>query len=369
MKSFETVKKNFGFGCMRLPLLPNGDVDLAVFCNMVDEFMKADFNYFDTAHVYISGKSELALKECLVKRYARDRFVLANKLSANCFNSEADIRPFFDKQLAACGVDYFDFYLMHAQNAVRYKKYCSCRAYELAYELKQEGKIKYLGLSFHDKAEVLEKILSEQPNVDFVQIQFNYLDYDDESIESKKCYDVCKKFNKPVIVMEPVKGGSLIDLPSEAQQIFDSLKGGSNASYAIRFAASFENIFMVLSGMSNIQQVKDNISFMKEFHPLSENEFNAIKRLREILKKQDTIPCTACRYCVDGCPKNIPIPEIISCINSEKRYGKGGVYYYILTQEKGKASTCISCGKCESACPQNIKIRSAMKSAVELFEK
>ena len=214
-------------------------------------------------------------------------------------------------------MEYFDFYLMHAQNADYFEKYKKCRAYETAFDLKKEGKVKHVGVSFHDKAEVLEQILTEYPEVEAVQIQFNYVDYEDAGIEGRKCYEVCVKHNKPVIVMEPVKGGSLINLPGEAQKVFDELKGGSNASYAIRFAASFDNMMMVLSGMSNMEQMEDNISFMKEFQPLTDKEHEAIKKVCGIFKAQDLIPCTACKYCVDGCPKKIPIPELLADVAKE----------------------------------------------------
>ena len=255
---FENVQKNFGFGCMRLPM-KDGEIARDEMCRMVDTFLENGFNYFDTAHGYLGGKSETALRECLVKRHPRSAYVLTNKLSTHFFNRQEQIRPLFESQLAACGVDYFDFYLMHAQSAEIYAKFKECKAYETALELKKEGKIKHFGISFHDKAAVLEQILTEYPQIEVVQIQFNYVDYEDASVESRKCYEACRKFDKPVIVMEPVKGGSLVNLPEQAQKILDALHGGSNASYAIRFAAGFEGIMMVLSGMGNMEMMQDNI--------------------------------------------------------------------------------------------------------------
>lgn len=271
----EKIKKNFGFGCMRLPM-KDGEVDIAQTCQMVDAFLENGFNYFDTAHGYIGERSEKALKTCLTSRYPRDSYILTDKRTAHYFNKEEDIRPLFESQLEACGVDYFDFYLMHAQGKGNFEHFKKCHAYETALKFKEEGKIRHFGISFHDKAEVLEQILTEYPQVEVVQIQFNYLDYDDPAVESRKVYEVCRKYNKPVIVMEPVKGGNLVNLPEAAQAVLDELHGGSNASYAIRFAAGFEGMLMVLSGMSSMEQMEDNISYMKDFKPLSEEELAAI---------------------------------------------------------------------------------------------
>ena len=367
---FEKVKKNFGFGCMRLPM-KGLNVDHEQFCQMADAFLEAGFNYFDTAHGYLGGKSETAIRECVVKRHPRESFTLTNKLTENFFFREADIRPFFEKQLAWCGVDYFDFYLMHAQNKRNFKKYKRCRAYETAFALKAEGKIKHVGLSFHDKASVLDEILTEYPDVDVVQIQFNYADYDNPAVESRKCYEVCRKHNKPVIVMEPVKGGNLVNLPAEAAEILQGLHGGSNASYAIRYAASFEGIFMVLSGMSTLAQMEDNLSYMSDFRPLTEEEHAAVLRVRAEISKKPFIPCTACRYCTDGCPKKIAIPDLFSCMNQKRIYKdwNSDVYYANYTQEgRGKASECISCGQCERACPQHLEIRKLLKEVAKQFE-
>ena len=369
-KFFNNIKKNFGFGCMRLPM--NGEeVDYELTCKMVDTFLENGFNYFDTAHGYIGGKSEIALRECLAKRHPREDYILVNKLSTYFFKKEEEIRPFFQLQLEACGVNYFDFYLMHAQNTEFFEKYKKCRAYETAFELKKEGKIKHVGISFHDKAEVLDQILTEYPELEVVQIQFNYVDYEDVGIEARKCYEVCVRHNKPVIVMEPVKGGGLVQLPDEAQEVFDELNGGSNASYAIRFAASFDQMMMVLSGMSNMEQMEDNISFMKDFKPLSKDEFAAIWKVCDIFKSQDIIPCTACKYCVEGCPKKIPIPDLFADMNAKSTHKdwNSSWYYDIHTQSGGKASDCMKCGKCENVCPQHLKIRGLLVEVAEAFEK
>ena len=370
MNTFPEVKKKFGFGCMRLPM--DGEkVDYAEFTKMVDEFMAQGFNYFDTARVYIGGQSETAIRDCVVKRYPRESFILTDKLSGALFNSEEEVRPLFEKQLESCGVDYFDFYLMHAQTKTIFEKYKKCRAYEQAFELKKEGKIKHVGLSFHDTADVLDEILNEYPDVEAVQIQLNYIDFDDPAVQARLCYEVCCKHNKPVIVMEPVKGGSLVNLPEQGKAILDELHGGSTASYAIRFAAGFDNIFMVLSGMSDMAQMNDNLSYMKDFKPLNEEEKQAIAKVCDVIRSTHLIPCTACRYCTDGCPKHILIPDLFSCMNAKQLYRDwNSDYYYneVYTKNHGKASDCIGCGKCEKSCPQHLPIRELLKETAKTFE-
>ena len=371
MEQMDKVKKNFGFGCMRLPM--NGDqVDIAETTRMVDEFPAQGFNYFDTAHGYIGGKSELALKECLTSRYPREAYSLTDKLTDSYFKTEADIRPFFESQLEACGVDYFDFYLMHAQNADNFKKFKACRAYETAFALKAEGRIRHVGLSFHDRAEVLDQILTEYPQIEVVQIQFNYLDYDDIAVQSRKCYEVCRKHGKPVLVMEPVKGGSLVNLPEEAKKVLDDLHGGSPASYAIRFAAGFPGMMMVLSGMSNMEQMKDNLSYMRDFKPLNETELAAVNKVQEIFHKMNMIPCTACRYCVEGCPKQISIPDLFAIMNIKQLHHDWNADYYyeeVHTAPGRRASDCLKCGKCEKICPQHLPIRKLLEEIAKEFDK
>ena len=277
---FNEVKKNFGFGCMRLPM-NSEEVDYELTSKMVDYFIQQGFNYFDTAHGYLGGKSEIALKECLTSRYPRNQYILTNKLSTHHFNKQEEIFPLFESQLEACGVDYFDFYLMYAQSDEIYAKYKKLHAYDEASKLKEEGKIKHFGISFHDNADVLDMILTENPDIEVVQIQFNYVDYEDPAIQRKACYEVCRKHNKPVIVMEPVKGGNLVNLPKEAKAVYDKLGTMSYASYALRFAVGFDGMMMVLSGMSDMNQMKDNLSFMKDFQPLSLKEQEAVKQVTD----------------------------------------------------------------------------------------
>ncbi len=368
---FEGVKKNFGFGCMRLPV-KDGEVDYAEFNKMIDTFIENGFNYFDTAHGYHSGKSETALRDCLVARYPRDKYILTNKLTQPYFKTEADVRPFFESQLAICGVDYFDFYLMHAQSKEIFAHFKKCRAYEQALEFKAEGKIKHFGISFHDTAEVLDEILTEYPQIEVVQIQLNYVDYDDPAVQSKKCLDVCNKHGKPVIVMEPVKGGNLVNLPEAAKKYFEELGSASTASYAIRFAAGCKGVFMVLSGMSDLAQMNDNLSYMKDFKPLDEREMQAVKNVCNVFKSMNLIPCTACRYCTDGCPKKISIPDLFACMNTKNIYRDWNADYYygeVHTKNRGKASDCIKCGKCEKSCPQHLPIRDLLINVAKEFEK
>ena len=367
----ENIKKNFGFGCMRLPL-KDGEIDLAETSRMVDYFLEQGFNYFDTAHGYLQGRSETALKACLTSRHPRDSYILTDKLTGTFFKTEADIRPFFQSQLEACGVDYFDFYLMHAQSAAFYQHFKKCRAYETAFALKAEGKIKHVGISFHDHAEVLEQILTDYPEIEVVQIQFNYVDYDDPAVQSRKCYEVCRRHGKPVLVMEPVKGGNLVNLPEEARKVLDELHGGSPASYAIRFAAGFPGMMMVLSGMSSMEQMKDNLSYMKDFQPLNETELEAVKKVQRIFRAMNLIPCTACRYCTDGCPRQIAIPDLFAVMNTKQIYHDWNADFYynnVYTGAGRRASDCIQCGRCEKACPQHLPIRRLLTEIAAEFDK
>ena len=372
---FPEIHGNFGFGCMRLPMTDDGQVDYDEFSRMADAFIAAGFNYFDTAHGYIGGKSETAIADCVSSRHDRSRFLLTNKLTDPYFARQEDIRPFFEQQLAWCRVDYFDFYLMHAQDRNNYQKFKRCKAYETAWQLKQEGKIRHFGISFHDKADVLDMILTEHPEVEVVQIQFNYADYDSPSVESRKVYEVCEKHGKPVIVMEPVKGGSLVNLPDDADKILRALDGGSNASYAIRFAASFPQMTMVLSGMSDMAQMQDNISAMQDFRPLDDKEMEAVRQVNDIFTRLNLIPCTACRYCIEEntCPMDIRIPDMFSAQNQHEAFHNWNTAYYyenvITGSGHGKASECLQCGMCETVCPQHLPIRDLLETVANTFEK
>lgn len=369
--------KKLGFGCMRLPMSEGtvggeGVVDTRQVCAMVDAFLEQGFCYFDTAHGYIAQKSEPTVRQCLVERHPRDRYLLTDKLSGTFFQTEEEIRPFFESQLEITGAGYFDFYLMHALNANQYQKFTECNAFQVAQQLKNEGKIRHVGISFHDTPEVLEQILSEHPEIEVVQIQFNYADLEDPKVQSLAVYEVCRRHGKPVIVMEPVKGGNLVKLPDDARAVLDALHGGSPASYAIRFAAGFPGMLMVLSGMSTLEQVQDNISFMKDFKPLGETELAAIAKVQEIFRSKNLIPCTGCRYCTDGCPKQIAIPELFATMNAKQIYHDWHTDYYynaVYALPGHKASDCVKCGKCESVCPQHLPIRQLLENVANEFEK
>ncbi len=358
----EKIKKNFGFGMMRLPMV--GDtVDFDQVCTMVDAFLERGFNYFDTAHPYIQGQSEEAVKRCLSSRHPRESYVLVNKLSGSFWEKEADIAPLMDTQLQACGVEYFDILLMHAMNATRHEAYTREHAYEVAQQLKQEGKIRHVGISFHDSAAVLDRILTDRPELEVVQLQFNYVDYLDPKVQSKACLEVCRKHGKPVIVMEPVKGGSLVNLPAQAKNL---LTEGSPASYAIRYAASAPGVKMVLSGMSNLEQMQDNLSYMENFIPLSAEEYKRIDAVRTLYQAQNKIPCTGCRYCESGCPAGIPIPDLFAWVNAQRSEEKPQQTYGQLMEAAG---ACVKCGQCETICPQTLKIRQLLEEIEKDFSK
>ena len=367
----DKIKKNFGFGCMRLKM--NGeDVDYEEFNKMIDTFLDAGFNYFDTAHGYISGKSETAIRDCLAARHPRESFILTNKLSPGFFETREEIRPLIDSQLNLCGVEYFDFLLMHAMNNARFDFYQQVGAFEEALALKAEGKIRHMGISFHDKAAVLDRILTERPDIEVVQIQFNYLDFEDATVESRKCYEVCRKHGKPVIIMEPVKGGTLANMSQDAVDIYKELGSMSPASYAVRYAAGFEGVMMVLSGMGSMEMMHDNLSYMKDFKPLNETELEAVAKVTKILLDQNQIPCTGCRYCVDGCPAGIHIPDLFTALNAKRSLrdpNADAMYQQVLDNGSAKASACVKCGKCEDSCPQNLEIRKLLEVNVRFFER
>lgn len=370
--------KKLGFGLMRLPLKDSSDrfsvenVEMDILKRMVDIFIERGFNYFDTAYVY--GSSEAATKEVLVKRYPRESFWLTTKLPLNKLKSTDDQEIIFCESLERCGVDYFDLYLLHDMSAENYKAALEFESYDFISRKKAEGKVKHIGFSFHDTAELLDEILTRYPGFEYVQLQINYLDWENTGIQSRLCYETAARHKKPVIVMEPVKGGTLAAIPGKAEKLLKEHNPSvSVPSWAIRYAASLGGVVMVLSGMSNLEQMIDNTSYMADFTPLSPEERDVLSQTVKIIDESIAIPCTSCRYCVDSCPKDIPIPVYFGLYNNKEQSGIQPYYvqdlYYMRRSEgHGKASDCIECGECEKHCPQRLTIRQFLKDVAGSFD-
>lgn len=371
--------KKLGFGLMRLPLTNPDEassIDVEQVKDMVDAFIENGFTYFDTAWMYCGFQSECAAKEALVDRYPRDSYTLADKLHAGYIKTREDRDKIFNEQLRKTGVEYFDYYLLHDIGVDHYKIYQELDCFTWLKEKKEQGLVRHIGFSFHDSAKMLDQVLTEHPEVEFVQLQLNYLDWDSEGVQSRKCYETAVKHGKPVIVMEPVKGGTLAKVPERAERMFKEYHPDMSVpSWAIRFAASNEHVMMVLSGMSNMEQLQDNMSYMADFQPLNEEEQEIIRKAVEIINSGIEIPCTGCSYCTEGCPQNIAIPKYFSLYNAdlqeceEKGWKPQGEYYDRLTKTFGKASDCVECGQCEAVCPQHLPVIRHLKEVAARFEK
>ena len=369
--------KKLGFGLMRLPLTDandKGSIDIEALKEMVDTFMEQGFTYFDTAWMYCAFKSENAVKEALTDRYPRDRYTLTTKLHASYLKTKEDRDRIFEEQRQKTGVDYFDYYLIHAIDQELYSIYNEMDCFNWLIEKKKQGLVKHIGFSYHDSAEFLDQVLTEHPEMEFVQLQLNYLDWESAEVQSRKCYEVAIKHGKPVIVMEPVKGGTLADVPAEVRESFAAYHPDlSVPSWAIRFVASLDNVAMVLSGMSNMEQLMDNISYMKEFVPMNAEETELVHKAAEMIKDSIAIPCTGCSYCTEGCPMQIAIPDLFRVYNKSKRGEitdvEANEEYRQLTESGGKARECLACGQCQVACPQHLEIINYLNDVAKCMEK
>ncbi|MCQ2530660.1 MAG: aldo/keto reductase [Lachnospiraceae bacterium] len=375
---FNNAKK-LGFGLMRLPLLDENDegsIDIEQMKKMTDHFLEMGYTYFDTAIMYCGMKSQDAVKEALTSRYPRESYTLATKLHADFFNTLEGRDEIFNDQLERMGVTYFDYYLIHDIGVERYPKYEELDCFRWLQEKKEQGLVRHIGFSSHDSAEFIDRVLTDHPEMEFVQLQINYLDWESEGVQSRKCYEVCEKHGKPVIVMEPVRGGTLAKVPDEVEKMFKEYHPeDSIPSWAIRFAASHDNVKIVLSGMSNMEQMLDNTGYMKDFEPLNDEEMDIVNKASKIIQESVGIPCTGCSYCTEGCPMNIAIPRYFALYNADElEKGQTGwrpqqSYYDRLSLVFGKASECISCGQCEGICPQHLPIMDHLKVVAEHFEK
>ena len=363
-----------GFGLMRLPKEKDNPtkIDIERTKEMVDMFMKAGLTYFDTAFVYDGGESEKAAKLALVDRYPRESYTLATKLASFAATDEASAKQELLTSLERTGAGYIDYYLLHALQDGNYKKYDEWHLWDYVKEMKEKGLIKHWGFSFHSTPERLDEILTAHPDAEFVQLQINYADWNNPDVQSRACYEVARKHGKSIVVMEPIKGGTLANPPKAVRDLLTNARPDlSVASWAIRFVASLDGIITVLSGMSTEEQMADNLSYMADFKPLSEDEKKVIKQAQDILDGIDSIPCTSCHYCTDGCPMQIPIPEIFSARNKQliwEQKEAGQADYDKAVSNKGMASACIQCGQCKGVCPQHIDIINRLQDCAAAFE-
>ncbi|MBQ2605233.1 MAG: aldo/keto reductase [Clostridiales bacterium] len=361
-----------GFGLMRLPE-KDGAIDIEQVSQMADSYMEAGFNYFDTAYVYHGGNSEKVVKEAIVKRFPRESFTIATKLPAWFLHSPEDRDKVFQEQLDRCGVDYFDFYLLHSlEDGNNYDTYEKYDCFNWGIKKRDEGRIRHFGFSFHGTPELLVQVLDKHPEIEFVQIQLNYADWDNKIVHSGELYEILRDRNIPMIIMEPAKGGKLACLDDECAEILKAIRPEKSlASWAFRYVGSLPGIATILSGMSTPEQMEDNINTFKDFEPLSEEELAAIDKVKEIMNRVELAGCTSCKYCVEGCPMGISIPDVISAVNTKRKFPgdmRPQFFYNGLVDRYSHASDCIACGQCEGVCPQHLPIISLMQEAVEKFE-
>ncbi len=366
----------YGFGAMRLPLNDEDDfcsVDIGETQKMIDSYMDAGYNFFDTAYPYHNGVSETTLKECLVKKYPRESFILMNKLPSFVLDKKEDMERIFNEQLDRCGVDYFDYYLLHNVSTWTLDALRKFDAYEFIKKLKDEGKVKHIGISLHDNAEILEEVLKEMPDIEVILLQINYLDWENDSVQSKKCYELARKYDKDIIVMEPLKGGNLIDIPKKAEKLLKNQDPNiSIPGWGFKFAASLDGVKVVLSGASNLKQIQENIQSMKNFKQITDEEKKTLFKVGEIIKDSLAIPCTQCNYCIEECPNGIPISKFFELYNLEKRlpsnqFSTQQLYYRTYAMKTAEASDCDACGDCVEKCPQHLDIPGYMEDIVDLF--
>ena len=372
-ESFRPNPFRLAFGLMRLPKNQDGSIDVPQVCEMADRFIAAGGTYFDTAYVYDGGDSEKAFRAAVADRYPRDAYTLATKLNAAMgATDEKSAKDEFRISLERTGAGFFDYYLLHAMQISTYQKYDKYGLWDFVKEQKAKGLIRHWGFSFHATPDLLEKLLDEHPDAEFVQLQINYADWENPGVASRRNWEICRERGKPVMIMEPVKGGILADPIPGVREVFDaSGTDASYASWALRFAAGLEGVHAVLSGMSSIAQMEDNLKTFRFFRPLDEKEMELIRRAQKALDADKSIPCTACHYCTKGCPMAIPIPEVFNVINRRKGSPEFRTVreYNIVTAGKGKAGDCVSCGQCERVCPQGLKIISLLRECKEALEK
>lgn len=360
-----------GFGLMRLPK-KDGAIDTAQVGEMADIFLDAGFRYFDTSWGYPG--SEDAFKTAVADRHDRSEYLLATKCPVWMAKDREEARNMLSVSLQRTGAGYFDFYLLHNLGESRTKFFDDYDMWSLVLEQKQAGLIRHVGFSFHDKAEALDRLLTAHPEMEFVQLQINYADWENPAVESRKCWETARAHGKSVVIMEPVKGGTLAKLPPDVEAVFRAADPeASLPSWGVRFAASLDGVVTVLSGMSSVEQMRDNVSYMRSFRPLDAGEQETISMARSLLEAYRSIPCTSCRYCMEVCPQPVGIPGIFDAVNMYGMYGdleaaKGRYRWNTTGHGYKKASECLGCGSCEQACPQHISIRDELKKAADILE-